>query len=88
MLGGDGPKTYSSPPSWEGKVAEAREISRRKTIQKRKLNDRVEQGVDEGGHHMDDAEGSNGLEVRHVDDALIDEMVGADMVDPEAMSDD
>lgn len=88
VLGGDGPKTYSSPPSWEGKVAEVQEISRRKTIKKRKLKDLVEQRVDEGGHHMVDAEGSNGLEARPVDDALIDEMVGAGIVDPDAMSND
>ena len=64
------------------------EISRRKAIKKRKLKDLVERRVDEGGHHMVDAEGSNGLEARPVDDALVDEMVGAGIVDPEDLSDE
>lgn len=36
---------------------------------------------------MVDAEGLHGLEARPVDDALIDEMVGAGIVDPEKLED-
>lgn len=88
VLGGDGPKSYSSPPSWDGKVAEVKEISRRKAIKKRKLKDLVEKRVDARGHHMTDAEGLNGLEARPVDDVLIDEMVGAGIVDLAEVSED
>jgi hypothetical protein len=37
---------------------------------------------------MVDAEGQNGLEVRPVDDVLIDEMIGAGLIDPEMEEDD
>jgi hypothetical protein len=43
----------------------------------------VEQLVAEGGHHLVDAEGMAGLELRPVDDGVIDEMVGAGIVDEE-----
>ena len=33
------------------------------------------------GHHLTDAEGMAGLEVRAVDDGFIDEMVGAGIID-------
>ncbi len=49
--------------------------------QKRKLTEAVEQLVAEGGHHLVDAEGMAGLELRPVDDGAIDEMVGAGIVD-------
>jgi len=50
---------------------------------KRKLTEAVEQLVAEGGHHLVDAEGMAGLELRPVDDGVIDEMVGAGIVDDE-----
>ncbi len=37
---------------------------------------------------MVDAEGMAGLELRAVDDGLIDEMVGAGVIDPDNVSDE
>jgi len=84
VLGGDGPKQYSAPPSWDGKVAQVQELARRSAIKKRKLTEAAEQLVGNGGHHLVDAEGMAGLEVRPVDDAMIDEMVGAGLLDAAA----
>ena len=36
------PPRYTSPSSWEGKVAEIKELSRRATIKKRKLKEAVQ----------------------------------------------
>ena len=88
VLGGNGRKEYSAPPSWDGKVAQVKKISRRNAVKKRKLKDLVEQEINKGGHHMVDAEGLNALEARPVDDMLMDDMVGCGILDPEAMSDD
>jgi hypothetical protein len=83
VLGGDPPSRFSAPPTWEGKVTQVQELARRAAVKKRKLTEAVEQLVAEGGHHLVDAEGMAGLELRPVDDGVIDEMVGAGMVDEE-----
>ena len=44
--------------------------------------------VDDGGHHVVDAEGMAGLEPRAVDDGLLDAIIGADLVDPDEFDDD
>lgn len=88
VLGQDPPPRYSAPLTWEGKVNEVKELARRASIKKRKLTEAVEQLVDEGGHHVVDAEGMAGLELRAVDDGLVDEMVGAGLVDPDGFSDE
>ena len=62
-------------------------MSRRLAIKKRKLQEAVEELVDQKGHHLVDAEGMAGLELRAVDDGLVDEMVGAGMVHPDDMDD-
>ncbi len=64
VLGGNPPQRYSAPPSWEGKVAQVEELARRAAVKKRKLTEAVEQLVAEGGHHLVDAEGMAGLELR------------------------
>jgi hypothetical protein len=87
-LGKDPPKSYSAPLTWEGKVDEVKEISRRKRIKKLKLQDCAQELIDQGGHHKVDAEGLNGLEARPPDDALIDELIAAGIIDPENMGDD
>lgn len=87
-LGGDIACSFSAPPSWEGKVEEVRELSRRMAVKKRKLKEAVQELVDKEGHHMVDAEGMAGLELRAVDDGLVDEMVGAGMVDLDAISEE
>ena len=81
QLGQDAPLRYSAPVTWEGKVAEVKELARRAAIKKRKLTEAVEQLVVQEGHHLTDAEGMAGLEVRAVDDGFIDEMVGAGIID-------
>jgi hypothetical protein len=86
VLGGDPPSRYSAPPTWEGKVAQVQELARRAAVKKRKLTEAVEQLVAEGGHHLVDAEGTAGLELRPVDDGVIDEMVGAGIVDEEELT--
>lgn len=86
--GDEVPKRYSAPPSWEGKVEEVRELSQRQAVKKRKLRVAVQELVDGGGHHMADAEGADGLEPRAVDDGLVDEIVGAGLIDPDNMSND
>jgi len=86
--GGDLPPQYSAPTSWEGKVAEIQEQARRAAIKKRKLQEAVEKLIDEGGHHLVDAEGMAGLELRSIDDALVDDFVVAGLVDPEEADDD
>ncbi len=88
QLGGDHPVRYSAPPEWEGKVAEVRDLSQRMAVTKRKLKVAAQQIIDEGGHHLADAEGVNGTEARPPDDGLVDEMVNAMMLDPEALEDD
>jgi hypothetical protein len=80
VLGQDKPLRYSAPPTWEGKVAEVQELARRAAVKKRKLTEAVEQLVAEGGHHLVDAEGMAGLELRPVDEGFVDEMVGAGIV--------
>lgn len=79
---------YSAPPDWEGKVAEVQELARRAAIKKRKLTEAVENMVVQDGHHLVDAEGMAGLELRAVDQGLVDEMVEAGMVDPDEIGDD
>ena len=81
VLGQDAPPRYSAPPTWDGKVAEVQELARRAAVKKRKLTEAVEQLLAEGGHHLADAEGIAGLELRPVDDGVVDEMVGAGLVD-------
>lgn len=71
---------YSAPPSWEGKVKQVKELARRAAIKKRKLTEAVEKLVDEGGHHLVDAEGMAGLELRPVNDGMIDEVLEAGLV--------
>lgn len=88
IVGHDRPQAYSAPRDWEGKVAEVKELSRRKAVKKRKLEVAVQGLVDEGGHHVVDAEGLNGLVRRTVDENLVDEMVGAGMVNPDDFGDD
>lgn len=41
-----------------------------------------------GGHHVVDAEGMAGLQLRAVDGGLVDEFVGAGAADPDAMDDE
>lgn len=86
-LGEDPPPEYTSPPHWEGKVLEVQELSRRMAVKKRKLKVAVQELVDRSGHHLVDAEGMSGLELRAVDDGLLDEMVGNGQIDPDEMSD-
>jgi hypothetical protein len=86
--GGEALPQWSAPRQWEDKVAEVKELARRVAIKKRKLNEAVQQLVDERGHHMVDAEGMDGLDMRPIDDGLVDEMVGAGLVNPEDMSED
>lgn len=86
--GEDLPQRYSSPPDWEGKVKEIKEISRRNTIKKRKLEEAAQSIVDAGGHHTVDTQGMSGLSARPVTDELVDELIQMGEVDPEQMSDD
>ena len=72
---------YSAPVSWQGKVEEVQEFARRAAVKKRKLMDSAQELVDGGGHHVVDAEGMAGLELRPVDDGLVDELLGAGMID-------
>ena len=65
----------------EGKVEEVQELARRAEVKKRKLMDTAQELVDGGGHHAVDAEGMTGLELRPVDDGLVDELLGAGMID-------
>lgn len=86
---GDYPlEQYSSPPTWEGKVAEVKERAKRIAVQKRKLKASVQQLVDKGGHHLVDAQGLGGLVDRPVDDPLADELLQAGLVDLAPLSDD
>jgi hypothetical protein len=75
VLGGDPPQRYSSPLSWDGKVAEVQELARRAAIKKKKLTEAVEKLMEEGGHHFVDAEGMVGLESRPVTEAMFDEVI-------------
>ena len=79
---------YSAPTSWEGKVEQIKELARRAAVRKRKLEDAAQVIVDGGGHHSVDAEGMAGVELRPVDDGLVDELVGAGMIDPDDVSDE
>jgi len=88
VQGGDHPVRYSSPPSWEGKVAEVKDLSQRMAVKKRKLKVAVQALIDESGHHLTDAEGMHGTEARPGDDGLVDEMIGAGFLDPEEMGED
>lgn len=80
VLGGDPPKRHSAPPTWEGKVLQVQELARRAAVKKKKLTEAAEKLVSEGAHHLADAEGMAGLELRPVDDAMLDEMVGAGVI--------
>lgn len=84
VLGGDPPIRYSNPRSWDDKVLQVQELARRAAIKKRKLTEAVEVLVNEGGHHLVDAEGMAGLELRPVDDGMVDEMVGAGLVEEDS----
>jgi hypothetical protein len=64
----------------KGKVKQVKELARRAAIKKRKLTEAVEKLVDEGGHHLVDAEGMAGLELRPVNDGMIDEVLEAGLV--------
>jgi hypothetical protein len=87
QLGQSPPPRYSAPLNWDGKVAEVQELARRAAVKKRKLTEAVEQLLVQDGHHLTDAEGMAGLEARAVDDALIDEMLEAELIHHEGDSD-
>jgi hypothetical protein len=57
------------------------EVVKWAAIKKKKLTDAVEKLVEEGDHHLVDAVGMAGLDVRAVDEAMIDEMLGAGLVE-------
>ena len=85
-LGEDARAHFSAEQTWEGKVADIKEMARRAAIKKRKLTDAAEKVMNDQAHHLTDAEGMAGLVARPVDDALVDELVGAGIVnegDPE-----
>ena len=86
--GEDLPPRYSSPPDWEGKVKEIKEMSRRKAIKKRKLEEAAQNIVDGGGHHTVDMQGISGLSARPVTDELVDELIQIGEVDLEQISED
>ena len=85
--GQDAPRRYNVGPQWDDKVAEVKELARRAAVRKRRLTEAVEGLVAEGGHHVVDAEGMAGLELRAVDDGLVDEIVGAEILDPDEYDD-
>jgi hypothetical protein len=87
QLGQDLPPRYSSPKDWEGKVKETKEMSRRKAVKKRKLEEAAQNIVDAGGHHTVDMQGMNGLSARPVTDELVDELIQIGDVDPEQFND-
>jgi hypothetical protein len=58
-----------------------KELGQRAAIKKRKLTEAVEKLVDERGHHLVDAEGMAGLELRPVNDGMIDEVLEAGLVE-------
>ncbi len=62
------------------------ELARRAAVKNRKLTEAVEQLVAEGGHHLVDAEGMAGLELRPVDEGVVDEMVVAGIVNEKEMT--
>lgn len=39
--------------------------------------------IDGGAHHLTDAEGANGTEARSADDAMIDDAIGAGLLNSE-----
>lgn len=79
-LGEDPPISHSAPPTWEGKVLQVQELARRAAVKKKKLTEAAEKLVSEGAHHLADAEGMAGLELRPVDDAMLDDLVGAGVI--------
>ena len=85
---GSPPPRYSTPPKWDDRRALVEELSRRKGVKKRKLMVRVQELSDEGGHHLVDAEGPNRLQLRPVDETLVDDFVGAGLVDPKEVGDE
>lgn len=85
--GGNPPSAHTAPPTWEGKVAQVEEIARRAAIKKRKLKESAEKLVDGEGHHLVDAVGMAGLELRTVDEALVDEFIEAGVLDEGAVND-
>jgi hypothetical protein len=87
QLGQSPPLRYSAPVDWDGKVAEVQELARRAAVKKRKLTEAVEQLMVQDGHHLTDAEGMAGLKARAVDDALVDEMLEAGLIDHEGDGD-
>ena len=82
------PPAFTAPRMWDGKVEEIRKLAQRAAIKKRKLRVKVADLLDHGGHHLVDAEGGDGLELRGVDDAAIEDFVEDGMVDPDALEDD
>lgn len=85
---GSPPPRYSTPPKWDDRRALIEELSRRKGVKKRKLMVRVQELSDEGGHHLVDAEGPTRLQLRPVDDTLVDDFVGAGLVNPNEVDDE
>lgn len=85
---GDAPPQFSAPPSWEAKVEEIQERARREAIRKKRLKEAVEKLVDEGGHHLVDAEGMAGLDVRAVDEAMVEDFIDRGLVNPDGMVDE
>jgi hypothetical protein len=64
-----------------GKLMKSRKSRDGLQSKKKKLTDAVEKLVEEGGHHLVDAVGMAGLDVRAVDEAMIDEMLGAGLAE-------
>jgi hypothetical protein len=84
----DLPPRYSAPKDLDGRVKEIKEISRRKAVKRRKLEEAAQSLVDAGGHHLADMEGMNGLDGRPVTDELVDELIQNGNIDPEEWSED
>lgn len=82
------PARYSAAPTWDGKVTEIKELARREAVKKRKLHEAAESLVGKGGHHLVDAEGLGGLELRAVDECLVDDFINAGIIDDEMQGDD
>ena len=86
--GGDVPKQYSCPPTWDGIEEMVKEQSQRIAVEKKILKAKVAEIIDGGGHHLVDTARMEGLEPAENDERLADQLLGDNIISLGDLADD
>ncbi len=67
--------TPAKVPSWEEIIACCESGGKKIRVEEKKLKDKAQRAISRGGHHVVDALGNGGVELRPVSNALVDELL-------------